>query len=112
MGVNVNAVAPGFVDTEMTQGLKAEQRQQIVRRSALRRLTEIDDVAGRGRVPAWLEIEKHHGHGTYGRRRQHGMTASLTKRPETAGGSAAKAWARALELTASIARHPDRLLPR
>jgi len=45
MGVNVNAVAPGFVDTEMTQGLKEEQRQQITRRSALRRFTEIDDVA-------------------------------------------------------------------
>jgi len=45
MGVNVNAVAPGFVDTEMTQGLTGEQRQQIARRSALRRLTEIDDVA-------------------------------------------------------------------
>ena len=45
MGVNVNSVAPGFVDTEMTQGLKDEQRQQIARRSALRRLTEIDDVA-------------------------------------------------------------------
>ncbi len=45
MGVNVNAVAPGFVDTEMTQGLKEEQRQQIIRRSALQRLTEIDDVA-------------------------------------------------------------------
>jgi 3-oxoacyl-[acyl-carrier protein] reductase len=45
MGVNVNAVAPGFVDTEMTQGLTAEQRQQITRRSALKRFTEIDDVA-------------------------------------------------------------------
>ena len=45
MGVNVNAVAPGFVDTEMTQGLKEEQRQQIIRRSALQRLTEVDDVA-------------------------------------------------------------------
>jgi len=45
MGVNVNSVAPGFVDTEMTQGLKDEQRQQIARRSALRHLTEIDDVA-------------------------------------------------------------------
>jgi 3-oxoacyl-[acyl-carrier protein] reductase len=45
MGVNVNAVAPGFVDTSMTQGLKEEQRQQIERRSALKRLVDIDDVA-------------------------------------------------------------------
>lgn len=45
MGVNVNSVAPGFVDTEMTHGLSDEQRQQIVRRSALRRLTSPDDVA-------------------------------------------------------------------
>src|SRR5438477_6697228 len=37
LGVNVNAVAPGFVDTEMTQGLEDVQRQQIARRSALRR---------------------------------------------------------------------------
>jgi 3-oxoacyl-[acyl-carrier protein] reductase len=45
MGVNVNSVAPGFVDTDMTQGLKDEQRQRIARRSALRRLAEVDDVA-------------------------------------------------------------------
>jgi 3-oxoacyl-[acyl-carrier protein] reductase len=45
MGVNVNAVAPGFVDTEMTRGLAGEQRDQIVRRSALRRLPEVGDVA-------------------------------------------------------------------
>jgi 3-oxoacyl-[acyl-carrier protein] reductase len=45
MGINVNSVAPGFVDTDMTQGLKDEQRQQIARRSALRRLPDIDDVA-------------------------------------------------------------------
>jgi 3-oxoacyl-[acyl-carrier protein] reductase len=45
MGVNVNAVAPGFVDTEMTHALGDEHRQQIVRRSALRRLPEVDDVA-------------------------------------------------------------------
>jgi len=45
MGLNVNAVAPGFVDTEMTQQLTEEQREKIVRRSALKRLTEIEDVA-------------------------------------------------------------------
>jgi 3-oxoacyl-[acyl-carrier protein] reductase len=45
MGVNVNAVAPGFMDTEMTQGLEDTQRQQIARRSALHRLPDVDDVA-------------------------------------------------------------------
>jgi 3-oxoacyl-[acyl-carrier protein] reductase len=45
MGVNVNAVAPGFVDTDMTRGLTDEGRQQIIRRSALKRLVDIDDIA-------------------------------------------------------------------
>jgi 3-oxoacyl-[acyl-carrier protein] reductase len=45
MGVTVNAVAPGFLDTAMTQGLDDEHRQQIIRRSALRRLPDVDDVA-------------------------------------------------------------------
>jgi 3-oxoacyl-[acyl-carrier protein] reductase len=44
-GVNVNAVAPGFLDTDMTQGLDVAQRQQIARRSALGRLPAVDDVA-------------------------------------------------------------------
>jgi 3-oxoacyl-[acyl-carrier protein] reductase len=43
--VNVNAVAPGFIDTDMTQELTDEQRQKIARRSALKRLADIDDVA-------------------------------------------------------------------
>ena len=45
LGINVNAVAPGFLDTAMTHGLGGEQRQQVVRRSALRRLAEVQDVA-------------------------------------------------------------------
>jgi 3-oxoacyl-[acyl-carrier protein] reductase len=45
LGINVNAVAPGFLDTEMTHRLAGEQRQKVVRRSALRRLAEVDDVA-------------------------------------------------------------------
>ena len=41
----MNAVAPGFVDTEMTAGMDARQRDTIARRSALKRLPEIADVA-------------------------------------------------------------------
>ena len=44
-GITVNAIAPGFVDTELTQSLSDEQRQKIAGRSALRRLPEADDVA-------------------------------------------------------------------
>ncbi len=44
-GVTVNAVAPGFLDTDMTQRMDEDHRAQIARRSALRRLADIDDVA-------------------------------------------------------------------
>jgi len=46
LGVTVNAVAPGFIDTEMTAGLTGDQRDRIASRSALKRLAEADDVAG------------------------------------------------------------------
>jgi 3-oxoacyl-[acyl-carrier protein] reductase len=45
LGITVNAIAPGFVATELTQGLSDEQRKRIAGRSALRRLPETDDVA-------------------------------------------------------------------
>jgi len=45
VGVTVNAIAPGFIDTAMTEGLAPDQRRRIVERSALRRLAEIEDVA-------------------------------------------------------------------
>ena len=45
VGITVNAVAPGFVETDMTRGMTGEQRDQIERRSALKRLIDVDDVA-------------------------------------------------------------------
>ena len=45
LGITVNAVAPGFLDTDMTRSLAGAQREQVVRRSALRRLAGVDDVA-------------------------------------------------------------------
>jgi 3-oxoacyl-[acyl-carrier protein] reductase len=45
LGITVNAIAPGFVDTELTHSLGAEQKQRIAGRSALRRLPETGDVA-------------------------------------------------------------------
>ena len=41
----MNAVAPGFLDTAMTEGLAGERRAKVARRSALRRFPEVDDVA-------------------------------------------------------------------
>ncbi len=45
MGVTVNCIAPGFIATDMTQGMPEEQRQQVERRSALKRMADVDDVA-------------------------------------------------------------------
>jgi 3-oxoacyl-[acyl-carrier protein] reductase len=45
LGITVNTVAPGFVDTEMTHELSGGQREQIMRRSALRRMAEAQDIA-------------------------------------------------------------------
>jgi 3-oxoacyl-[acyl-carrier protein] reductase len=44
-GITVNALAPGFVDTEMTHELTEAQREKIARRSALQRMPEPIDVA-------------------------------------------------------------------
>ncbi len=51
VGVNVNAIAPGFIDTEMTGGLEGSERERIIGRSALRRLAVSEDI---GAMAAFL----------------------------------------------------------
>lgn len=43
--ITVNAVAPGFVDTDMTSDLPDYQKQALVARTALGRMGTVDDVA-------------------------------------------------------------------
>ncbi len=45
LGVTVNAVAPGFMDTDMTDSMTADQRAKIAGRAALKRLVDVEDVA-------------------------------------------------------------------
>ena len=45
VGVTVNAIAPGFMATEMTRSLNDLDRERVTRRSALNRLVTPEDVA-------------------------------------------------------------------
>jgi 3-oxoacyl-[acyl-carrier protein] reductase len=44
-GITVNAVAPGFIDTDMTRALSEEQRGQLQAHIPLGRLGRPEDVA-------------------------------------------------------------------
>lgn len=44
--IRVNSIAPGYLDTEMSEGLNSRQRDQIVRRTPLARLGKPSDVTG------------------------------------------------------------------
>ena len=44
-GITVNAIAPGFIDTDMTRALADAQRDALTARIPLKRLGEADDIA-------------------------------------------------------------------
>lgn len=46
VGITVNCVNPGFMETEMTDGLVGEKLESIRRRSPFRAFPTVDDVAG------------------------------------------------------------------
>ena len=44
-GITVNAVAPGFIDTDMTRSLNDEQKEQLLKRIPIGRLGTVADVS-------------------------------------------------------------------
>jgi len=44
-GITVNAVAPGFIDTDMTRALNDEQRSTLTAQVPMARLGSVDDIA-------------------------------------------------------------------
>jgi len=44
-GITVNAIAPGFIDTDMTRNLAADQRESLISQIPLGRLGGVDDIA-------------------------------------------------------------------
>jgi 3-oxoacyl-[acyl-carrier protein] reductase len=44
-GITVNAVAPGFIDTDMTRALSEQQREKLLEQIPLGRLGDVKDIA-------------------------------------------------------------------
>jgi 3-oxoacyl-[acyl-carrier protein] reductase len=44
-GITVNAVAPGFIETDMTDKLSAEMREQMLKQIPLERLGQPEEIA-------------------------------------------------------------------
>ena len=45
VNITVNTIAPGYMETSMTQGLKEDKLKSIKRRSPLGRLAEVEDIS-------------------------------------------------------------------
>ena len=45
-GIRANAIAPGFIDTEMTRVLEESVREKLIEQIPLARLGQSEDIAG------------------------------------------------------------------
>jgi 3-oxoacyl-[acyl-carrier protein] reductase len=55
--IRVNAIAPGYLETDMSDSLQDKQREKIVRRTPLGRLGKVEDVIGMVRFLLSIESE-------------------------------------------------------
>src|SRR4051794_4500670 len=80
LSITVNAVAPGFLETELTASKDAKQRGQIARRSAFQRLATVNDVAEA--VAFLLSDKAGNRDGIYDPCRQHGVDRDSGRKSE------------------------------
>ena len=78
LGITVNAVAPGFIDTEMTHSLEPAERSKI------ERVATASHAGRRGRckpgcVSVQRESQKDNGGDDEGRRRRHGLVDRIRR---------------------------------
>ena len=76
LGITVNAIAPGFIDTELTHSLGDEQRKRIAGRSALAPVAGDRRRRQHGRISPGRGRPQHHRHGPDRRRRKYGLSTA------------------------------------
>ena len=85
--ITVNAVAPGFIDTDMTRGLSEEQRAALLGQIPMGRLGTRGGCGRRGAVPGVPAGQLHHrGDPARKRRHVHAVGSRSVGRAPHAGG--------------------------
>ena len=85
VGVTVNAVAPGFIATELTGSMDEGQRERIAGRSALEAPGRRRGRRQGGRLPRQRRSPQHYRHGADGGCGEHGVMAVAGRHRNTSG---------------------------